>query len=178
MQSQAPKIIIALFLAAFLTACPSGGNQNANQADQTTNAAANSNKASLVKSDVDELEMLIKIPFHPQDADWFEEPLGKADNGRVPGPTDRKLTAVLHFSKADADNIVAQAEKHRPPTPETMNTETWFPAELIAQSQTSGDETLKGMTYGANDFYNPPYMDGKITRIEGTDYFLLELFTK
>lgn len=175
MQSQAPKIIIALFIAAVFAAC--GSSQNSNQANQA-GAAVNSNKSSLVKNDVDELEMLIKIPYHPQDADWFEESMEKNDNGRVPGPTDRKLIAILHFSKEDAEKIVAQAEKLKPATPATINTEHWFPAELIAQSQTSGDETLKGTSYAANDFYNPPYTEGKITRIEGTDYFLLELFTK
>ena len=176
MQSQAPKIIIALLFAAVFAACGSSQNSNANQANQT--GSANSNKTSQVKNDVDELEMLIKIPYHPQDADWFEEPLGKGETGRVPGPTDRKLTAVLHFSREDADKIAAQAEKYKPPTPENINTEPWFPAELIAQSQTSGDETLKGTAYAADDFYNPPYAAGKITRIEGTDYFMLELFTK
>ena len=175
MQSQVPKIIIALFTAAVLAACTSGNSSNTNQANQTAAASANSNS---VKNDVDELEMIIKMPFHPEDADWREDAMGKTGNDRVPGPTDKKLVAILRFVKEDADKIVAQAEKHKAPTPAIINTESWFPSELIAQSQTSGDETLKGLTYAANDFYNPPYSEGKITRIEGTDYFLLELFTK
>lgn len=122
--------------------------------------------------------MLVKLPFHPEEADWREETMGKPANDRVPGPTDKKLVAILRFLKDDADKIVAQAEKHKAATPATVNTETWFPNELVAQSQTSGDETLKGLTYAADDFYNPPFSDGKLTRIEGTDYFLLELFTK
>jgi len=122
--------------------------------------------------------MAIKMPFHPEEAVWREDVLGKSGDNRVPAPTDKKLTAVLRFLKDDAAKITAQAEKYKPATPATINTEKWFPAELIAQSQTSGDETVKGSSYPANDFLNPPYSDGKITRIEGTDYFVLELFAK
>ena len=174
MQS-AQKIIIIFVIAIFFAACSPSETitSNSNQANQT--AAANSNS---VKNNPDELEMLIKLPFPPEDVDFREDALGKTNNERVPGPTDKKLVAVLLFKKEDADKIVAQAEKIKAPTPEIINTEIWFPAELIAQSQMSGDETLKGLSYPANDFYNAPYSDGKITRIEGTDYFVLELLAK
>ena len=122
--------------------------------------------------------MLIRLPFPPEDVDFREDALGKTNNDRVSGPSDKKLAAVLLFKKEDADKIVAQAEKYKAPTPETINTESWFPNELTAQSQTSGDKSLKGLSYAANDFYNAPYSDGKLTRIEGTDYFVLELFAR
>jgi hypothetical protein len=122
--------------------------------------------------------MVIKLPFHPEEAVWREEILGKPGGNRVPAPTDKKLTAVLRFLEADADQIVAQAEKYKPAANHKISTESWFPAELIAQSQTSGDDTVKGKSYSANDFFNAPYTEGRITRIEGTDYFVLELFTK
>src|SRR5215213_879420 len=176
----APKIIIALLIAAVFTACTSDGTKtsNSSQSNQASNTAANSNNSNSVKDDVDELELMIKLPFHPEDAVCREEPLGKTGESRVPGPTDKKLVAVLRFLKDDADKSAAQAEKYKAGAPEVINTESWFPAELIAQSQTSGDETLKGLSYPANDFYNAPYTDGKITRIEGTDYFIVELFAK
>ena len=117
--------------------------------------------------------MTIKLPFHPEEAVWREETPGK-----TPAPTDKKLIAVLRFSKDNADKVTAQAEKYKPGADVKINTESWFPAELIAQSQTSGDETLKGISYPANDFFNTPYTDGKISRIEGTEYFVLELFAK
>jgi len=176
MQS-APKIFIALLIVAIFTACGSNNSANSNSANQTANSA-NSNSTASIKDDADELEMTIKLPFHPEEAVWREEVLGKSGDNRVPAPTDKKLTAVLRFLKEDADKIVAQAEKYKPAANEIINSENWFPAELVAQSQTSGDETIKGKSYAANDFYNPPYSDGKLTRIEGTDYFVLELFAK
>ena len=172
-----PKIIIALIIAAAFTAC-TGGDTNSNQTNQAMTTTANSNNSNSVKNDVDELEMTIKLPFHPEEADWREETLGKQGDSRVPGPTDKKLVAILRFLKEDADKITAQAEKYKAAVPEKINTESWYPAELIAQSQPSGDKTLKGLSYQADDFYNAPYTSGKITRIEGTDYFVLELFAK
>ncbi len=175
-----PTIFIAIIAAFFLTACPSnnGKTDNANAANQTGNSANSNNIANSVKDDIDELEMTIKIPFHPEEAIWREEMQAKTGDERVPAPTDKKLVAVLRFLKEDAEKIVVQAVKYKPAAPATISTENWFPAELIAQSRTSGDETLKGASYAANDFFNPPYSDGKITRIEGTNYFVLELFAK
>lgn len=172
-----PKIFTALLIAALFTACASNGTENSNTNKQTANAA-NSNDSSSVKDDIEELEMTIKMPFHPEEAVWREDVLGKTGDNRVASPTDKKLTAVLRFLKDDAAKVTAQAEKYKPAATASINTEKWFPAELIAQSQTSGDETIKGLSYPANDFLNPPYSDGKITRIEGTDYFVLELVAK
>jgi hypothetical protein len=176
----APQIFITLIISVFFAACSSGEGNFANSNSVNSNAnSANSNTNAAVKDDTDELEMTIKLPFHPEEAVWREENQGRGNNNSVPpAPSDKKLVAVLRFLKEDANKIVAQAGSYKSPAPEIINTESWFPAELIAQSQTSGDETLKGLSYAANDFLQPPYSDGKITRIEGTDYFVLELFAK
>lgn len=172
----ASKLFFFLIIVAIFTACPSN-NSNANAANQTSNVAS-ANKTDAVKDDIEELEMTIKLPFHPEEARWMDVTLGKTGDNRVPGPTDKKLTAVLLFLKTDADKITEQAAKYGAPSPVVVNPEKWYPNELIAQSQTSGDETLKGNSYPANDFLNMPYSDGKITRIEGTNYFVVELFAK
>ncbi len=174
----APKIFIALLFAAlFAASCSSSGTENSNSNQRTANTA-NSNASNSVKDDIEELELTIKMPFHPEEVVWREDVMGKMGDSRAPAPTDKKLTAVMRFLKDDAAKITVQAEKYKPAAPATIPTEKWFPAELIAQSQTSGDETIKGLSYPANDFLNMPYSDGKITRIEGTDYFVLELFAK
>jgi hypothetical protein len=173
----APKIIITLLIAVFFNNCSSNGSNLSNT--NSANKASNSANSVALKDDIEELEMTIKLPFHPKEAVWREDNLGnKNTDNRVPAPSDKKLLAVLRFLKDDANKIVAQAEKQKPAAPEIISPEDWFPAELIAQSRTSGDGTLKGSSYAANDFLQMPYSDGKITRIEGTDYFVLELFAK
>jgi hypothetical protein len=174
-----PKILLALVFAALLTACTATDSENANAAAPNTAAQKNEADANLTKDDVDEFETMVKLPFHPEEALWREEPLGKKDGDqRVPGPTDKKLTAVVKFTREHAEKITEQAARQKPGAPVTMNAENWFPAELIALTQMSGDETLKGTTYAAADFYQPPYLDGKLTRIENSNYFVLELFSK
>ena len=87
------------------------------------------------------------------------------------------MTAVLHYLPEDTPKLIALTEKHKPAEAVELEVESWFPAELIAQSQTSGNETIKGNAYAANDFLQSPYSTGRITHISGTDYFVLELST-
>jgi hypothetical protein len=147
-------------------------NANSNNSVQTNTNSAN----NPAKDDVSELLTIIRLPEVPEEVVWREEPLGKT-NDRVPGPTDRKLVAVLKYDAETAAKLVAQIEKSKQPEQAEIGAENWFPEELIAQSQVSGNEMLKGTTYGANDFFNMPYGNGKITRVENTNYFVLELYT-
>ena len=176
------NVLIITFLLTnllFAESCSSSNPTTATNANKANNAA-NSNKkvgnANAVSDNVDELLNVIRLPEIPEEVTWKEDTLGKNSDNRVPGPTDKKLTAVLRYTPEIAAKIVALEEKNKVPEQTEIGTETWFPEELIAQSQLSGNESLKGTAYGANDFFNIPYGNGKITRIEGTDYFVLELF--
>lgn len=159
-------VILALFLsAASLSAC-GGGNKSENAvpaANAANSAAENSNSA---RTNVEELGLLINVPYEAEDVVWKE------------AASHKKLTVVFRFSAADASKLVAEAERSGAPENVSIETETWFPDELTAQSDTSGDNTLKGRAYPANAFYQDPYTSGKITRIEDTNYFLLELTSK
>ena len=172
-------ITFILINLLFAESCSNANLTNATNAN-TANKATNSNKktgaANAVSENVDELLNIIRLPEIPKEVMWKEETLGKNGDNRVPGPTDKKLTAVLRYTPELAAKIVALEEKNKAPEPAEIGVETWFPEELIAQSQLSGNESLKGTAYSANDFFNIPYGNGKITRIEGTDYFVLELF--
>lgn len=160
-------VILALFLMVVsLPACGGSGSNNANLAtagNRSSNAAANSNSA---KTNIEELAMLVRVPYESEDIVWKEDQVNK------------KVIAVLRFSPVDAGKIVAEAEAFGTPARVNIPAETWFPGELIAQSEMSGDGVLKGLVYAANGFYQEPYSAGKITRIEGTDYFVLEVAAK
>jgi hypothetical protein len=153
-------VILALFLAVSISVgCGSAANSNA------VNAAANESakNGETANTNLEELRPLIALPFEPEDAVWRG------------GTDEKKLIAVLRFGTADADKLVEEAKKIKPPTAAKIGSELWFPAELIAQADNSGDDTLNGTTYAANAFFQPPFTDGKLTRIQGTDYFVLEL---
>jgi hypothetical protein len=143
-----------------LTNCTSpAGNENANV------SSANSTTVSKVvpKDNVEELAMVVKLPFEPEEVAWEE----KAAEG--------SLTAVIRFSHENAEKMSGEIAKNGAPTPERLTVEAWYPAELIAQSEMSGESTVEGKSYPAVPFLNPPYTKGKITRIDNTDYFILQI---
>lgn len=148
-----------LSLLLTLSAC-TASNTNSNQ---TPNKPSNTNaNADTTKDDTEEFAKIVKLPVQPEEVSWRET-------------NDKKLIAVLKFSATEANNLVAQIEKQKPPQTAEINAENWFPPELVAQSQQSGDASLKGKEYAANDFFLVPYTKGKITRINETNYFVLEL---
>ena len=162
-----PHFLLSLILAGQLIfACSyEGADANANSAD-SSNANISSNSAQSANDNIEELGMLVTLPFEPEDSSWKETT--SADG-------TKKLTAAIRFSDANADKVAAAAAQHRAPVPEKLATESWFPPELISQGDISGESALNGQSYAANDFIRPPYSEGKLIRIENSDYFILEL---
>jgi len=149
-------------LAVLFAAC--GGKPNV-----AANAPANSptNQANAAaKTNAEELGLLVNIPYETEDIVWKQDDANK------------KLIAVFRLTPADSAKVVAEAEKVRPPQAVNIASETWFPAELIAQSAMSGDDSLNGKSYVANSFLQDPYKSGTISRIDNTDYFVLEVSAK
>ncbi len=184
MKASFVKLFCAFMVSAFFfAACKNYDNdsnvvrqaQNENQNSRIANIGENKSQA---KDDAEELGKLINLQYETEEALWKIEPMVKnQNNDRVPGPTDTKLIAVLKFKPADAQKIVEQAQNYKPAAETSISVEDWFPPELVAKSQESGDETIKGNVYAPNDFAQQPYQNGTLTRIAGTDYFVLELFT-
>ena len=161
---QSKLFLVFLTSAILVSACGKSetANQKTNSANQVSNTNANSN---LTKDDAEELTKSVNLPFTPEEVVWRE----------TNSSNTKKLIAVLKFSPQDTQAIVAQIEKQGAAAPAELDAEDWFPPELIAKSQESGDEILHGNAYAANDFYSESYKNGKITRINDTSYFVLEL---
>ncbi|HSK74519.1 MAG TPA: hypothetical protein VK892_22650 [Pyrinomonadaceae bacterium] len=178
----APKILNYLLILSlcWLPACKvyddinANANSNASNTNQTINIV---NKDTPPKDSAAELGKIINLPFMPEEADWREEPVAQSNDNKAPVSNQRRLIAVLKFSPEDMKKVIEQAEKHNPPAEATLEAEDWFPAELTTQSQLSGDETLKGTAYAANDFIIAPFNNGRLTRISETDFFVLELYS-
>lgn len=182
MKASVIKFLCAFLLCAcFLANCKTYDNDsnivrqkqdNTNQSEKIESIGENQSQA---KDDAEELGKHIKIPYETEEALWKIEDKAKIPNANH-GETAPKLIAVLKFKSADAQKIVEQAANYKPPTETSVSVENWFPPELIAKSQESGDETIKGTVYAPNDFAQSPYEHGSLTRIAETDYFVLELF--
>lgn len=171
----AALIIFILFFGACRNSDSDG---NSNQLTANSISETNSANANASRDDVEELGKIIKLPLEPEESTYWEENLPQTDADKQKSAANaKKITAVLKYSPANSNQLAAYLEKTRLPTDSKIDVESRFPAELIAQSQLSGDETLKGKSYAAEDFFQPPYNSGKITRIENADYFILELTT-
>lgn len=150
----------------FIAACGGSGVNTVNGSQAANPANSNAASSNVPKTNVEELGMIVNVPYAVEDVVWKEF------------ASTKTLVAVLRFSPADSAKVVAEAEKSGPPQPGTISPETWFPDELIAQSEMTGDNVLRGAAYAADGFLQQPYTTGKITRIEGTDYFVLEARAK
>jgi len=151
---------------AFLITCsPSEEHQ--------TNTQSGEKKLQLPtsKDDIAELNSMIRLPYLPEEVTWHEEQSSK-------DPNNKRLVAVMRFSEQDEKALIREAEKYSQPQPIELEVEDWFPAELIAQNELSGDETLKGSAYSATDFIQMPYKKGRLVKIENSHYFVLELSTE
>lgn len=152
-------ILTLIAFCALAGAC--GGSEKA-VGNANSMSASKSSNTTAAKTNAEELGMLVIIPYETEDIVWKEDEANK------------KLVAVMRFSATDAAKVVAESEKIRPAQAANLPSESWYPAELVAQSSTSGDSTLNGKSYAANAFLQPPYTIGTLTRIDNTDYFVLE----
>ena len=157
--ARALVFLILLSIANLLSGCSSPAG-NTGQTQTGTNTANAANAAP--KDNVEEFADLVRLPFIPEDVAW-KETSGKG------------ITAVVRFSPENAQKMSAEIAKNGQAANETLTVESWYPTELIAQSETTGESTIKGQSFPAEPFLNPPYTKGKITRIEGTDYFILQI---
>lgn len=159
-------VVLALLclFAVSLSAC--GGSRGVNTNSPVTSANTVGENVNTAKTNVEELGLLVNIPYETEDIAWKED------------AEHKKLIAVLRFSPEDSKKLVSDVEKSGAPENVSIAVENWFPSELTAQSEMSGDSALKGIAYPANIFFQEPYSTGRITRIEGGDYFVLELTAK
>lgn len=154
-----------LLASAFIFGCSSGAGNTAS--NPSTNGGDAANSTNTAKDSVDDLSMMIRLPFEPEEATW-----------REPQPGENKLTAVLLYSNEDTAKFSSHLAAQGQPKAGEIAVEDWFPSELRSQSDIGGESTLKGQTYPAGDIVQPPYTAGTVTRVDDSNYFVVQLTTK
>ncbi len=154
-----------LSLLIVIQACSScSGNGTASNGSANTNAANTAgNAARTVNDNAEELGLLVLLPAQPVEVAWREDSKGK-------------LIAVMRFEPKDAATIAEQAAKFKPPVDGTVEVEDWFPKELAAQGEMAEDAKLKGQEFPGDIMLQPPYIRGRLLRVENSDYYILEAF--
>lgn len=157
------RSLILLFAVGVISAaCSSKPVANAvTNTPATTNSNADVQNGAHTR--VEDLSLLINEPYDVQDVTWKQS------------KDQKKITAVIRFDPDDEKKVIAEAEKFGPAQNVTVETQSWFPDELSAQSDLHGDTPLSGKAYPANQFFQDAYNSGRIVDIDGTDYYVLEL---
>jgi len=158
---RALSIITLVTVVALVSACGGGSSNSAQPA-----ASSSGNNANAARTNVEELSMAVSVPYAVDDLVWKEF------------PAEKRIIAVIRVNPTDSARIVSDASTNGPAETVAIPAQKWFPDELVAQAQTSGDNTLRGQAYGANAFFQEPYTTGRIIHIEGTDYFVLDVSAK
>src|SRR6187549_3152628 len=138
MRFSKPAVLVILLALQILPSCssPNGNNNAANTSVTNTSSTAQTGP----KDNIEELGMLVRLPFVPEEVAWEEK------------PEQKKLVAVLRFSPENAAKMAAEVAKNGPATADTLAVETWYPNELIAQGELNGESTVKGQSYPAEPF--------------------------
>jgi len=157
---------ILAFIAVSTLLLECGGRTPANGSNAAAANSANAESDNGPRTKVEDLSLLVNMPFDAQDALWKQS------------KDQKRITAVLRFDPEDTAKLTAECEKFGPAQDASVDAQAWFPDELTAQSDLHGDEPLKGKAYAANPFFQDPYNAGRIVRVEGTDYYVLELTAK
>jgi hypothetical protein len=170
------RVCFTLVLASFVLSCSSYDDGRSNLPNPPSDrAAANIDSLSSgPKDNPEELSMIVKMPVEAEDAIWLETPAGPRDAEA----DQRKLTAALLFTSANAEKVVNESAKYGRPEDVVIEIAEWFPVELISQNELSGGTGLSGSSYPADAFFQEPYVTGRLIRINGTDRFVLELSSR
>ena len=158
----APRLVILpLFGALLIAGCGSGSGGNNNSVNAVSTPDPNAPRTG-----VEELGLLINVPYEAEDCIWKQDPATKA------------ITAVLRFDAEDTGKLAADVEKLGPPVEASVPMQTWFPGDMVVDSDLRGDDQLRGKAYAADPFFQEPYVKGRLLRIGGTEYWVLEIQPK
>lgn len=173
-----------IVVVIWMTACGSNAGQavTGKNAGGETNATRNMNQSTAknveVRTDIEGLEKLIKLPVRPSEVKWTAEVMDNS-KGSVPGPSDYRLVAVLKYDGETAEKLAGEAGTD--PTAKFVgnaDVKPWFPDEVKSVAKTTdGRTSLEGTRYSAAKFANPPYNNGSLVRVGETNYFVLNLFS-
>ena len=151
----------AILTLTLLFGCGGGAGTDAGNSNVTGNTAAET--TSKANTNAEELGLLINFSWETEDLAW------KRDDAR------KTLIAAFRLAPEDVKKLSDQLSSNGQGAPKEVAVEEWFPAELVAQGESRGSSTVPATAFPANDLYQPPYTQGTISRVDSTDYFVIEL---
>lgn len=155
----APAVLLfsALIFASCTAPADSSSSANENQSNRVASVPKKANDKP------EELGMLINFTLEPEDIVWQQT------------ESPKKIVAVFRLDEEDTKKLAGQLTARSPGAARSVAVEDWFPAELVAGGENTGSSSVDGTAYPADEFFQAPFTQGTITRINDTDFFVLEL---
>lgn len=154
----APASLLIPFFIFTSCSTPAGDSSSANS--ESNRVASIPKKAN---DKAEELGMLVNFTLEPEDIVWLQS------------ESPKRIVAVFRLDEDDTRKLAEQLSARSQGAAKTVTVEDWFPAELVAGGETTGSSTVDGTAYPADDFYQSPFSQGTITRVNNTDFFVLEI---
>jgi hypothetical protein len=151
----------SLLISAFIFTSCSAPAGNSSSANAEGNRVASVPKKANDKPE--ELAMLLNFTLEPEDIVWLQS------------ESPKRIVAVFRLDDEDTRKLMSQLSARSQGAPKSINVEDWFPPELVAGGEETAASTVDGTAYPADDFYQAPFSQGTITRINNTDFFVLEI---
>ncbi len=172
--------VFIMGISLIFLGCPTRNpldSQNDSEAKNTRqdNMESSPENTETISKDIDELAKNINLPVRPAEAVWKKKTLGNPES-TIPGPSDYLLVAVLKYDEAEIEKIIEQTKEK--PVKGVVQTEDWFPEDLKNLAQDfENEKLLSGEKYDTKSFARSPYLNGTILRVNGSNYFVLTLFS-
>lgn len=131
-----------------------------------------------INTNIDELAKNVNLPVRPSEAVWKKKTMDN-ESGAVPGPNDYYLTAVLKYTDADIEKLKDATGQNKDEVSKgIIELEQWFPEEIKKLAKDiDGEKLLPGEKYDAEKFMRSPFRNGTLSRIEDSNYFVLNLYS-
>jgi len=164
------SLLVALTIILFLSASCSLNRSSNDNPQLAANANSTSGNATDVSKspndDIEDLRANINVQFEPEEVSWriVTNPKG-----------GERLIAVFRLSAADAAAFAARSGAKGSHNSTDVGVENWFPPELKAMGETTGESTINGVSIPVNEFLRAPFNEGQAYVIPDSDYLIVEL---
>lgn len=168
-----PRLALAFFLAVPVVAGSCGAPSDSGKGGSTDR---NGGQVG-VRDSVEELQGLIRLESEPEEVVFSVQKLDAEAAKKIARPVgSSRLIAVLRYEEGSDAALSEALKREGEGQPISMDIETWFPAEIVAQGQTSSDSTVRGRAFSAKALLAAPYSDGRVVAIEGSRFYVIEMF--
>lgn len=162
-------VLVICLIAILFISCSSGRSSKDNSSGPSNANSSRGNSIDLNENpndDIEELKKFVRVPFDAEEVVWrFVQSLTQG----------RRLVAVFRLGSENIKTFAGRQSAESLGNPVLASVEQWYPAELIAMSETTSENAVAGVAYSASEFVQSPFNRGTVTIISDSGFVILEV---